>query len=364
MRLPGPENSSSEQEYIVRHFKAPLTINQPVSPSWMLLGFAWPEDLPAPLPGQFFTFRPLSPEQGGDGLLRRPLAFAGFEGGTAYSLYQVRGPATRALAAHARGPDRSDGADSSDRGSAACRRSWARRDSRADNIGTAPDLADMDEIDILGPLGNSFPLPEPGESAYLVGGGCGCGPIVYLYSYMRKLLGTAKHLGGAAAHPDPVCVLGFRTSADVPAMEAFAQTLFAGLGAFKDGGGDSPSDGATVSPIVAQTIYVATDDGSAGLKGNAVESIAELFACSRRSRGASDAGTAHFYACGPAPMLRAAEALAARAGGRLHVSAEQWMACGVGACQGCAIPLVRGGYARVCADGPVFGGGQIDWEKL
>lgn len=320
----------------MRHFNAPLIINHPISPSWMLLGFSWPEDLPAPLPGQFFTFRPPTMAQGEGGLLRRPLAFAGFEDGTAYSLYQVRGPATRALASHVRMQGRPGAADGSGSVRASTECVQARRDSRAGNSDIAPAVADVPagiaEIDILGPLGNAFPLPESDESAYLAGGGVGCGPILYLYSYICKLLTTAEHQGTAER---PACVLGFRTSTDIPAMDAFEKN-----------------------------IHIATDDGSAGLKGNAVEAIAELMASPCRRRVTSEAGAAHIYACGPAPMLRAAEALAAQTGSRFHVSAEQWMACGVGACQGCAIPLVRGGYARVCADGPVFDGGQIAWERL
>ena len=62
-------------------------------------------------------------------------------------------------------------------------------------------------------------------------------------------------------------------------------------------------------------------------------------------------------------MLAAADALARAEGVAVHLSAEQWMACGVGACYGCVLPAVKGGYLRACADGPVFKSGEIKWKE-
>jgi dihydroorotate dehydrogenase electron transfer subunit len=61
-------------------------------------------------------------------------------------------------------------------------------------------------------------------------------------------------------------------------------------------------------------------------------------------------------------MLAAAAAFADRKGLACHVSTEQHMACGVGACMGCIVPLRSGGYARSCAEGPVFEASSLSWE--
>ena len=278
----------------VRHFVANIVLNKAVSPSWMLLGFLWPTDLERPLPGQFFTFHLPDQAIAQGGLLRRPLAFAGFDGQTAFSLYQIRGPQTKALSA--------------------C----------------------TDKLDVLGPLGNTFPLPSQGESAYLAGGGIGCGPILYLFSYLLKLFDqeNRSELKGYAGR-EPVCVLGFRTFKDIPNFQVLEKIL-----------------------IESGQLFLATDDGSFGTKGNAVTVLSDLM-----KNEAENSPSSHLYACGPVPMLKAAQALSVKTGNPLHVSAEQWMACGIGACQGCVLPLKQGGYVRVCADGPIFAAETIDWEK-
>ncbi|HOV93803.1 MAG TPA: dihydroorotate dehydrogenase electron transfer subunit [Spirochaetales bacterium] len=279
----------------MRHFVADIVLNKAISPSWMLLGFLWPAELEHPLPGQFFTFRlPDQPTAQG-GLLRRPLAFAGFDGQNAFSLYQIRGPQTKALST--------------------C----------------------TDKLDVLGPLGNAFPLPSQGESAYLVGGGIGCGPILYLFSYLLKLFdqGNKTELKSHNGRT-PVCVLGFRTFKDIPNFQMLEKIL-----------------------MEPDQLFLATDDGSFGSKGNAVTVLSSLM-----KNEAENPLSSHLYACGPVPMLKAAQALSVKTGTPLYVSAEQWMACGIGACQGCVLPLKQGGYVRVCADGPIFAAETIDWEKV
>jgi dihydroorotate dehydrogenase electron transfer subunit len=70
------------------------------------------------------------------------------------------------------------------------------------------------------------------------------------------------------------------------------------------------------------------------------------------------------YACGPTPMMRAVAHLAERAGAPCLVSLENPMACGFGVCLGCAAPVVAGGFALVCRDGPVFEAEAVVWEGL
>lgn len=159
-----------------------------------------------------------------------------------------------------------------------------------------------DTVDALTGLGNGFDLNA--EKPLLVGGGIGCAPLYKL----------AKDF--AAAGVRPTAVLGFRNAAEVYYAEEFAR--------FCD-------------------VVIATDDGSAGVRGNAV-SAAEGIDFDR------------FYACGPQVMLRAA-AQKLRHG---QVSLEARMGCGFGACMGCSIKTTKG-YARVCKEGPVFDAEEVVW---
>lgn len=159
-----------------------------------------------------------------------------------------------------------------------------------------------DTVDALTDLGNGFDLNA--EKPLLVGGGIGCAPLYKL----------AKDF--AAAGVRATAVLGFRNAAEVYYAEEFAR--------FCD-------------------VVIATDDGSAGVRGNAV-SAAEGIDFDR------------FYACGPQVMLRAA-AQKLRHG---QVSLEARMGCGFGACMGCSIKTTKG-YARVCKEGPVFEAEEVVW---
>jgi dihydroorotate dehydrogenase electron transfer subunit len=278
----------------MRQFDARITTNEDISPSWKILGFEWPSELAVPRPGQFFTFRPSLLSSGDSGLLRRPLAFAAFESGRAYALYQIRGSGTTALAA------------------------------------LAPGLP----IDILGPLGTAFRLPEPGESAVLVGGGIGIGPILYLHD---RILDSGKALEGNPP-ADLRLFLGFRTAAQIPRIPL------------------SSLAGALGSAILA------TDDGSAGFAGRVTDAVRKNMGQAGTDQTAVDRRC--YYACGPAPMLSAVALMAAQTACPAEVSVEQWMACGVGACYGCVVPAAAGGYLRACADGPVFDALALDWEAL
>lgn len=165
-----------------------------------------------------------------------------------------------------------------------------------------------DELEILAPLGHGFPV-EPGKRTLLIGGGIGVPP----------LLGCAAELGENA-----VACLGFRHKGAVILEEDFRAA------------------GAKTA--------VATDDGSCGHHGLVTELAAgEEFDV--------------VFACGPAPMLRAAKALAAGRGVPCYLSLEERMACGLGACLGCATPLLGADgapyFGHVCKDGPVFDSSRV-----
>lgn len=161
-------------------------------------------------------------------------------------------------------------------------------------------------IETLGPLGNGFPMEEgKGKKVLLIGGGIGIPPM----------LETAKQLEG-----EKQIILGYRD-------ELFLKKEFEPFG----------------------KVYVATEDGSAGTKGNVLDAIRE-----KHLKGDV------IFACGPAPMLRALKAYALEEGIPCWISMEERMACGVGACLACVCKSKdvdahsHVHNKRVCKDGPVF----------
>ncbi len=166
-------------------------------------------------------------------------------------------------------------------------------------------------IDVLGPLGNGFPVGETAnrETALLVGGGIGVPP---LYELSQRL--TAK--GVKVVH-----VLGFQTK-DV----AFYEDKFASLG----------------------ETYIATADGSLGTKGFVTDVIEN-----------QNISFDILYSCGPTPMLKVLENNYNDK--KLFLSLEERMACGIGACFACVCKTTKEGtgYKKVCSDGPVFQSGEV-----
>ncbi len=169
---------------------------------------------------------------------------------------------------------------------------------------------------VLGPLGRGFRCGGAADSI-LVGGGVGVPPI---YALAERLAGK-----GAA----PRVIAGART-----AHHLLLHREFAALGV---------------------EVGVMTDDGSAGGRGTAADLLAEWL----RAGG----GDPRVYACGPAPMLAAVAAICRRSGAPCQVAVEEHMACGFGACQGCAVATAAGGYELVCRDGPAFDAGRLAWQR-
>lgn len=174
-----------------------------------------------------------------------------------------------------------------------------------DNTGTEQfsKLRTDDTVDIMGPLGNGFPLKE--KKAFLIGGGIGVPPMLEL----AKELNCEKQI-----------IVGYRD-------ELF---LFE----------DLKQQGA---------VYVATEDGNAGTKGNVLDAI-------RSNELEADI----IYACGPTPMLRALKEYAQTNQMECYLSLEEKMACGVGACLACVCKSKEKDHhtnvnnKRICKDGPVF----------
>ncbi|MDO4541052.1 MAG: dihydroorotate dehydrogenase electron transfer subunit [Syntrophomonadaceae bacterium] len=173
-------------------------------------------------------------------------------------------------------------------------------------------------LDVMGPLGRGFALDIAAGHAALVGGGVGCAPLLYLGKALLARGCRVSLYGGAA------------TAAGLSFAEHFTA---AGI-----------------------TLHPATDDGTLGHHGL----ITDLFFA-----GVNSAATEGVYCCGPAPMMAAVAAHCRRLGLRAQFSLEQHMACGVGACLGCACKLKSEdeGYAKICKDGPVFDLEQLGWGR-
>ncbi len=170
-----------------------------------------------------------------------------------------------------------------------------------------------DKIDILGPLGNGFPLDrcKKGRKIFLIGGGIGIPPMVQL----------AKEAEGEVQ-----VIAGYRS-------ERFLTEELGQNG----------------------TLYVATEDGSAGTKGTVLD-------CIRENGLTADV----ICACGPTPMLRAVKEYAKEQGIECWISMEERMACGIGACLACVCRSKevddhsRVHNKRICKEGPVFNAEDIE----
>lgn len=186
---------------------------------------------------------------------------------------------------------------------------------RKDGVGTRilSEKSVHETVDVLGPLGNGFPVEQvqTGQTALLVGGGIGVPP---LYELSKQLNERGVHV---------IHVLGFQTRSAV-----FYEEKFEELG----------------------TTYISTVDGSYGTKGF-VTDVIEKFGIH------SDA----LYACGPTPMLRALDEK--YRGFNAYLSLEERMGCGIGACFACVCHLQADphghSYKKVCSDGPVFKAGEV-----
>jgi len=174
-----------------------------------------------------------------------------------------------------------------------------------------------DGLDVIGPLGMPFVIDTNHPKHIIVAGGIGLGPMLFLSSAL-----TSRNIPARF-------IFGCRNQSFIPSVKKFTDA--------------APQ--------------ICTDDGSAGFRGTAADYI--------NANLSSDINVnTTIYACGPLPMLKSVSKIAQSPGARCLVSLEAVMACGVGACMGCAVPVAGGGYARVCKEGPVFDGGEVLWERI
>lgn len=168
-----------------------------------------------------------------------------------------------------------------------------------------------DHLYAYGPLGRGFTV-EPGDNQLIVGGGMGVAPLLFLAGKIRTDLPDA----GLQV------VVGARCYSEIVAQDRF--------------------------DIFADKLRVTTEDGSLGVRGLVTEVLdhPDLKDCSQK-----------VYSCGPMPMLKAVSHWCGRKTWRCQVSIETVMACGIGACLGCAVQGKDEGrdkYLHVCSEGPVF----------
>ncbi len=179
----------------------------------------------------------------------------------------------------------------------------------------------QDKLDLVGPLGKPFRLPTAPVTATLVGGGYGSAPLLPLAGVLRER-GCRVHF-----------VLG----------AGGADRLFGQLDAKR----------------IADSIAVTTDDGSMGIRGRVSDPLPGLL---------DRTGSEVVYACGPMAMLASVSGIAAQRGIPAQVAVEESMACGIGVCMTCVLPIIgddgRTRMLRSCIDGPVFLGDRVRWDEL
>lgn len=181
------------------------------------------------------------------------------------------------------------------------------------------DRAQHDVLDVVGPLGSPFPVPQQRVACLLVGGGYGAAPLFFLGEELLREGHRVEMIVGAADQ----------------------DRIFNAIEAKR----------------MSASVTFTTEDGSVGTQGRVTDVLPDV------ARGCH---TGVVYACGPMPMLRAVADVCADLELPCQVAVEEHMACGVGVCWTCVIPI-RGkdGQLRMkrsCIDGPVFNAGRVAWE--
>jgi dihydroorotate dehydrogenase electron transfer subunit len=186
-------------------------------------------------------------------------------------------------------------------------------------------------LNLLGPLGNGFELPEKDSPAVaLIAGGIGIAP---LHELMVRLTSNPAGPGGHAIH----LFYGARTATELIPIEPYEN--------------------------MGITVHCTTDDGSLGYRGY----VTRFFELSTEQEHLQPTTV---YSCGPLVMLHGVAKWSLAKKVPAQLSLESLMACGIGACLGCALPAphpddpMSDNYLHVCKDGPIFEAGSIAWTKL
>jgi len=166
------------------------------------------------------------------------------------------------------------------------------------------------KLEVTGPLGKGFEISRRYKEHVILAGGMGLAPMQFLADRLKSMKMDTRLFFGCSGKND-------------------------------------------LLPCSAPGKVIATDDGSCGYQGFVTEAF--LSRLNRYTRPV-------VYACGPWPMLKQTARICRENNIDCQVSLEAFMACGVGACQGCVVKGVNE-YLTVCRQGPVFNSLDIDWEQ-
>jgi dihydroorotate dehydrogenase electron transfer subunit len=173
-----------------------------------------------------------------------------------------------------------------------------------------------DTVNLIGALGNGFTWSPKTKHVYIAGGGMGIAPLLPLAQALcRQQIKVTAFLGARKAE----LLFGYQE------LDACGCQL-----------------------------YITTEDGSMGQKGFVTQAL-------EQELNNSDCDL--LFACGPTPFLKAVQALRKKFNVQTQLSLEERMACGVGACMGCVVPIKDAAgqlkNARICCDGPVFNAEEV-----
>lgn len=178
-----------------------------------------------------------------------------------------------------------------------------------------------EEIGVFGPLGEGFKLDPQKKIHVLIGGGMGIAPLFSLAEQIKAAGKNAIYI-----------LIGAKSKEYLMGEEEFKK--------------------------ITDQIVLSTNDGSYGHKGLTSDLLLNLL---ENTLPSFDAEISALYSCGPRPMLKAIAEIAFQKKIDCQVAMEERMACGIGACKGCAIKTTKG-YKMACKDGPVFDSKEIIWS--
>jgi len=178
-----------------------------------------------------------------------------------------------------------------------------------------------DIVNLVGPLGRPFTLPKQGVSCVLVGGGYGSAPLFLLAQALRDRGCRVDIVVGAATEDKLFGVLDLKR--------------------------------------LASGLTITTDDGSSGARGRVTDVLDDVM---------DRVGADVVYACGPMPMLAEVARISTKRRVFSQCAVEEAMACGIGVCMTCVLPVVGDDgvtrMVRSCVDGPVFRGDRVRWQEI
>ncbi|MEN6624064.1 MAG: dihydroorotate dehydrogenase electron transfer subunit [Smithella sp.] len=181
------------------------------------------------------------------------------------------------------------------------------------------------QVEVHGPLGGSYAVFPEKESIVFIAGGIGVAPLSLLAQYLCESEGIKS--------TQMNFYLGARTAKEIVGLDKLATLCY--------------------------NVQICTDDGTQGRKMQVTKAF-------QKEMKKYDPSRTAVYACGPRAMMKALGAILNNSGFHCQVSLEERMACGTGACMGCAAAIRdKSGnavYKRVCTDGPVFDLADVIWE--